>query len=663
MIQAFFERVRSALSNLPSGVLVPGAIALTCVSITGTLASLRSLGVLERLELATYDQMVRSRPDKAMSDRLLIVGISEKDIQSQKRFPLSDRTIATALRQLQVHRPRVIGLDLYRDFPYEPGHAELVKQLQQPNVIAITKLADTEDIGVPPPASVPSERVGFNDILTDPDSVVRRSLLYAEADYNHSFAMRVTLAYLKKDGIRPITSKEGHLQLGKSVIAPLEQTDGQYQKLDAAGYQTLLDYQSRQQIAPQVSLAQVLQGKVNPTLIKDRIVLIGTTARSNKDVFVTPYSASDRNTASTPGVVVHGQAVLALLDSALVGKSVFWFWDEWQELTWLGFWSLLGGTLAWFVRNPFVFGLAGTVTILTLLGVGYGVFLKQGWIPVAVPALGFGATAVLVVIYRAQQAHRQQQMTMKLLGQNTSPEIATALWQSRDRLLRSGKLPGQKLIATMLLTDIKNFSTISEQMLPENLLEWLNEYLSVITHEVRSRQGIINKFTGDGMLAVFGVPVNRTTPIEVSHDAQQAVACAMAMGDRLRELNQNWQLRGLPTIEMRVGIFTGPVVVGSLGGKDRLEYGVIGDSVNIAARLESYEKVRQSDLCRVLIAKETLVHLQDKFVVEAWGPLDLKGKRQKVEVYRVLRWAEGFSDELPGPGTSPDDLKNVTKAV
>ncbi|NET90219.1 MAG: adenylate/guanylate cyclase domain-containing protein, partial [Kamptonema sp. SIO1D9] len=123
---------------------------------------------------------------------------------------------------------------------------------------------------------------------------------------------------------------------------------------------------------------------------------------------------------------------------------------------------------------------------------------------------------------------------------------------------------------------------------------------------------------------------------EVLLDAQRAVECAVAIAEHLEAMNQNWRSLGLPTIQMRIGIFTGPVVVGSLGGKDRLEYGVLGDSVNTAARLEACEKDRQPNNCRILIAKETLVFLEDKFKVESWGLLALKGKKQMVDVYLVL---------------------------
>jgi adenylate cyclase len=108
------------------------------------------------------------------------------------------------------------------------------------------------------------------------------------------------------------------------------------------------------------------------------------------------------------------------------------------------------------------------------------------------------------------------------------------------------------------------------------------------------------------------------------------------MRDRLSKLNQTWQQQGLPTVQMRVGIYTGSVTVGSLGGTHRLEYGVIGDSVNIASRLESYEKHRHVGICRILIAQETLTHLQGKVNVNSWGNLTLKGKQKQVDVFEVL---------------------------
>jgi CHASE2 domain-containing sensor protein/class 3 adenylate cyclase len=625
---------------------------------TGLMAGGRHFGWLQPLELSAYDQLIRLRQDSLPDDRLLIVAVTEADIRALKRWPVSDRTLAQLLQTLQTYQPRVIGVDIYRDIPQEPGNRELLQQLQASNVIGITKLGDSEDLGTPPPPKMLPEQIGFNDIASDPDGILRRTLLFAntETDTYYSFALRVALKYLEKDGIQPEAGRVNpeNLRLGVAEFVPWEANSGGYQTADARGYQVLIEYRRRRDLARQVSLSQVLAGKVDPAWIKDKAILIGATARSAKDDALTPYSAGEEEIPWMPGVVVHGQIVSQILTAAIDQQPLFWFWSDHIELLWIGGWVLLGALLARLVRNPLAVGVYVAAALAVLLGSSYGLFLKRGWVPVATPALGLMTTAGLIVAYRAQQSQRQQQMIMKLLGQNTSPEIAKALWKSRDRLLKSGKLPGQRLVATMLFTDIRNFSTISEQMPPENLLEWLNEYLSAITQEVQVNQGIINKFTGDGLLAVFGVPMNRTTPVEIFQDAQLAVSCALAMGDRLRQLNQEWKQRGLPGIQMRVGIFTGTVVVGSLGGKDRLEYGVIGDSVNTASRLESYAKERQGndELCRILIAKETLEYLEGKFEVEHWGPAALKGKNQMVDVYRVMGMAE--PNPLETEATIPD---------
>jgi class 3 adenylate cyclase len=295
-----------------------------------------------------------------------------------------------------------------------------------------------------------------------------------------------------------------------------------------------------------------------------------------------------------------------------------------------------------------------------VLGIlSFQLFLQSVWIPVLAPAIAMVAMEGAMTAYRAQRAHRQQQMVMTLLGQNTSPAVAQALWQNRDHLLQSGKLPGQKLTATLLFSDLQNFSAIAEQMPPEQLLNWLNEYLGAMTEEVQRHDGIINKFTGDGLMAVFGVPVERLDAAEIATDAQNAVLCALKMGERLQELHTEWQVRHLPPVQMRIGIYTGPIVAGSLGSKERLEYGVIGDSVNIASRLESCEKDRQPGICRILITDDTLQYLTADFKIEAWGPMALKGRQQLVQVHRVVGLAESL---LPASPENAEPEKNAKNA-
>jgi len=615
-------------------------MAITTLSVTFVLLGIRHLGGLESLELITVDSWVRLKPELGNDPRLLVVSITEEDGKIFNRLPLSDEIIAQTLEKLLKFQPEVIGIDLYREIPYEPGTKKLTSVLKSPKVITIKNLGDNLSSGIQAPPGVPPERIGINDILLDPDGTVRRNLMFATTKEGtfFSFSLRLAMKYLEAQKIIPENSQENKnlIQWGKAKFIPLKSNSGGYQNIDDRGYQILLNYRSSNAGARQVSVAQLLYGDVDPSWIKGKIILIGTTATSIRDLFLTPYSPTKQNSPKMSGVLVHAQMVSQIVDAVEGKRPLFEFWSEWIEMLWIGSWALIGSSLAWFIRHPLVFALSSPILLGILGGMGFALFTDYRWVPIATPALAFISTSGIMVAYRANQAQQQQLTVMRLLGQNTSPEVAALLWKSRNRLIEDGKLPGQKLIATMLFTDIKDFSTISEIMPPEKLMEWLNEYLGILTESVQTHHGIINKFTGDGIMAAFGVPIPRTTSAEIAADARAAVAAGLMMGDRLDELNLRWKERSLPTIKMRVGIFTGPIVAGSLGGKERSEYGLLGDSVNIASRLESCEKERQSSTCRILIAEQTLAYIRGDFLVEHWGPLALKGKQQTVDVYRVI---------------------------
>ncbi|MEG4403594.1 adenylate/guanylate cyclase domain-containing protein [Microcoleus sp. MON2_D5] len=613
-------------------------LAIIWIVVTGTLLGVRHLGGLQPLELNAYDLMVQLRPDPGPDPRLLIVEVTEQDINTIEKWPISDRTLAKAIAEIARLEPTAIGIDIIRDIPYEPGNAELATQFKNSKVFPITFLGQSKYQQVPPNPNIPEKRVGFNDLVFDPDGIVRRNLMFAKNGKTTmtSLSMRLAFAYLDSKKIDSKLTEKKEIQANKIVFSKLRSNSGGYQNINAQGYQVLLNYRSAEKIAKSVTLTQVLQRKVEPKLVKGKIVLIGVTAPTVKDIFSTPYSATKNGNIPTPGVLIHASATSQVLSAVLDGKGLFWYWEEWQEILWIAVWSVVGGGLAWRLEKSLNLIAIAIVACGSLFGFTFFLFMQQGWIPLISPAMALLITAGVAVTYKYEQSRQQQGIVMKLLGQQTSPAIANALWKERVHLLESGLLPGQKVTATIILTDLQGFSTISEKLPPEVVMSWLNEYLSAMAQEVQEHQGVINKFTGDGMLAVFGVPIPRTTPEEIAEDARLAVSCALAISSRLPEMNQNWLARGLPTAKMRVGIFTGPVMVGSLGGTTRLEYGVIGDSVNIASRLESCEKERQEDTCRILIAEETFLHLADKFEVESWGPLPLKGRERKVNVYRIL---------------------------
>ena len=235
----------------------------------------------------------------------------------------------------------------------------------------------------------------------------------------------------------------------------------------------------------------------------------------------------------------------------------------------------------------------------------------------------------------------QRATLMKLFTKHVSPEVAESLWEQREQFLDGGRPRSQKLLATVLFTDLQGFTAVSEQMDPQVLMDWLNTYMESIANAVMEHGGVVDDYFGDGVKVNFGVPVPRASEAEVQQDAVNAVKCALALEREMVRLNVLMKERGLPTLRMRVGIFTGPVVAGSLGSADRMKYTTLGDTVNTASRLESFDKDLvlphlTTSPCRILIGGSTLRYLGNQFATEQVGEIALKGKEIKVKAYCVL---------------------------
>jgi CHASE2 domain-containing sensor protein len=402
------NRISDRRHRLKQGISV---VTVAVLAITGMLVAVRQVGWLQAPETAAYDQMLRLRPSLGLDPRLLVVGITEQDLQTLQRTTPSDRDVAQVIQNLAHYQPRVIGLDLYRELPQEPGHAELLQQLQSPKLVAITKLADSQNTSIAAPSGVPGDRIGFNDLLIDPDGIVRRNLLFAHAAgvAYYSFSLRVALRYLAVQGITPQDSPThpGQMQLGRAEFPPLNQNSGGYQDSDvAAGYQIMLNYRSAGSPARQISFTQALKGQFEPEWVRDKAIVIGTVAPSGKDLFYTPYSAGAQAQPQMAGVVIHTQMVSQMLSSALDGTQTIWFLPEWIEILWISGWAAIGGSLAWLIRHPIPLGLS----LLTAFGVLWGTTLVlvryQGWLPGVAPTIALLATGTAIVSYRSYQLQR-----------------------------------------------------------------------------------------------------------------------------------------------------------------------------------------------------------------------------------------------------------------
>jgi diguanylate cyclase (GGDEF)-like protein len=370
--------------------------------VAGFIVGIRNLGGLQSSELLAYDQMIRLRPDRAADSRLLVVTITEADIRSQKRWPISDESIAQLLAKLQTYQPHTIGLDIYRDVPHPPGESALSKQLKAPNLIAITLMGNADKDAVPAPDAVSPSRVGFSDIVIDPDAVVRRNLLYAtnQGDAFYSFSLQLALHYLSAKQLKFEVLSGEAIKIGNTVFPSLNPDSGGYQTIDDRGYQVLLDYRSASNVARQVTLTEVLNGEIDPAWVKDKLVLIGTTAPSIRDLFLTPYNLSQDKSPEMPGVIVHAQKVSQILSTVMDGYPLIWFWWQEGEILWIVAWACAGGLLGWRFRHPLTLGIVGSVAIGGLFAGCFILFLQNGWIPFVPPAIAFISSSVAVIAYR-----------------------------------------------------------------------------------------------------------------------------------------------------------------------------------------------------------------------------------------------------------------------
>ncbi|NJK38541.1 MAG: EAL domain-containing protein [Oscillatoriales cyanobacterium SM2_3_0] len=450
--------------------------------------TIRQLGGLQTLELKAFDQGMRLQPSWQPDSRLLVVEITETDIQAAGRWPLSDKTLAEAFAILQQHQPAVIGLDLYRDISQEPGSVALARQLQKDNVIAITNIGEPP---VLPPPNVPPERVGFNDVVLDPDSTIRRQLLLAstETETLFAFSLQLALACLETQGITAENDPDNPdaIKLGQAVLMPLNPNDGGYQNIDNRGYQILLNYRGLQP-APTLTLGEVLRKEFNPDLVRGKGVLIGVSADSVKDTFLTPYSPTAPK-ALMPGVVIHAQMVSHLLSVATQNRGAeevatiadalplpkpFWFWPDWGEGLWIGVWGLGGSILIWRSRQLSQQTLVLGLGFLSLLAISYGGLLFSGWIPVVAPVLAFLLAGTGTMAYK--QVHYTYHDALTGL-----PNRAVFLHRVEQAIAQTQQTQTQFAV---LLINIDRFKLVNEglghqagdQLLLE-LVKRLQEYL------------------------------------------------------------------------------------------------------------------------------------------------------------------------------------------
>jgi adenylate cyclase len=376
-------------------------VLITASSVAGVLAALRLAGALQLLELVALDQFFRLRPLEPADPRIVIVTIDESDIKKLGQWPMSDAVMARLLLTLKQQNPRVIGLDLYRNLPVEPGHQELVKVFAStPNLIGIKKVvkkADSDAVEAPP-TLLQLGQVSASDMVLDADGKLRRSLLYLKTQDNKlilTLGAKLAFSYLATEGITPqeVDRSKSQFRLGRAVFAPLQTNDGGYIRADVGGYQILSNFRRLRHGFRTISMTAVLEGRIPPNLVRDRIVLIGSTAESANDRFYTSYSTT--LSTAPAGVEIHAHLTSQLLSAALDGRPLLQGSSEPLEGLWILVGSGIGAVLGWTSTSPRRTVIGVLLFGITLLGSAYLLFLAGWWLIVISPLIALVGAATI----------------------------------------------------------------------------------------------------------------------------------------------------------------------------------------------------------------------------------------------------------------------------
>lgn len=452
--QILADARKTAKRNVQKLRIGKGCIVAIAAGVASVVILVRLLGLLQGMEWTMLDRFFQARQRAEIDPRITIITIDERDIKRIGQYPVPDRVLVEAIRTLKSYKPRVIGLDLYRNLPVEPGYQELVNLFKTtPNLIGIEKIVGSQI--APPPVLAQLGQVGLADQVLDGDGKLRRALLSVQLENSElrlNLGLRLALSYLESQGIteQPLPNHPYGRRLGSSVLVPLEDSDGGYVGADTGGFQILLNFHGTQQQFQTFSLTDLLANRIPPELVRDRVVLIGSTADSTNDFFQTPYSSQIFGSPKKmPGVIVHANITSSILSAALDNRPMLRVWSKPIEWLWILLWSMVGAGFAWLVNSPkviIIISFAGVVLTLT----AYQAFLHGWWIPVVPAMMGLVvATITLPIVTIKQHENIILRQTVELLVAATIEQPAAGQI-AIEYLLQAESLENQKLIERVI---------------------------------------------------------------------------------------------------------------------------------------------------------------------------------------------------------------------
>lgn len=515
-------------------------------------------------------------------------------------FQITDKEAGhISAEKLESHRENVSNsrYDLVQYLSAEAQNAPLqTASAPQSNIPLIAKTADYS---------------GYFNMFPDPDGAIRRIpavLRFGDSLYA-PLALKTVSAWLDT----PLTAR-----IAAYGVAGLEA--GKHQiPVDEAG-QLMINYLGEEGRFHQVSITDILSGKAGRRQFKEKIVMIGATAVAIYDMRVTPFSNA------FPGLEIHATLVDNILNNRYLHQP------DWLAL--FDIFAIVVSGLALGFILPRLGAFGGATATLGLFAayilLCQQLFVRQGLVLNMVYPL-----ALMLAVYVAVTAHqyisesRQKHFIREAFSTFVAPSVVKELIRSPEKL----NLGGEERVITAFFSDVQGFTAISERLKPGELVELLNEFLTEMTDIILDYQGTVDKFEGDAIIAFFGAPN------EMYSQAHIACQASLRMQARLAELREKWQWHNKPALRMRIGMATGPAVVGNMGSKNRMDYTMMGDTVNTAARLEGVNKLYGT---YILVSDTTYQDVGEEIVCREVDRLHVVGKQRPVSVYQPL----GFATDL-----------------
>ncbi|MBI5508359.1 MAG: adenylate/guanylate cyclase domain-containing protein [Deltaproteobacteria bacterium] len=481
-----------------------------------------------------------------------------------------------------------------------------------------------------PKVAARAKGFGFFNATPDPDGPIRKMwTLYRYGDRLYPSLALQTIARYYGGDIMPMNSEIapgewiGGVEIGGTeVVIPTDQRG-----------RLLINYYTKprpQKSAPKdvraafrpgpegyfptFSVADFIDGSVPPKYVKDKVVLFGMTALGWFDLRPNPFSAA------TPGVYIHANVVQNAIDGRFLDRPIGFAFYE------ILFYLILGIILG--VVLPRIPVWAG---LLVTLGFAFGLyfvdvlffFSKDVWILNVLPTLQAALTFVGVTVHGYLTEGKEKRKIRKAFQFYLTRSVVDEVLKDPTKL----KLGGERKTCTVLFSDIRGFTTISERLSPEELVSLLNSYLTPMTNLVFKHDGTLDKYMGDAVMAIFGAPIN------YPNHAVRACLTALDMMDELKVLQAMWREKSLPEIDIGIGLNTGPMAVGNMGSEAHFAYTVMGDNVNLGSRLESINKQYGTN---IIISEFTHAAVKDEMFAREMDSVRVKGKREPVRIFELL---------------------------